>query len=165
MTEKQKYALDKVIAALPENLQGMYREIAEYAIVLGYMPTIKGPRESYADFVKNKVRKTILKIDTDPKFPPRLAVRFFALPTYSAFFQAAIEERVLPLLSGGYEARCYGCGKCDGTHGYTFTLPDGKKAFWCGRDVVPLPPFSAENVPEIKAALQVQDEFFMKRIL
>jgi len=38
MTEKHKYALNKIISSLPENLREIYKEIAEYAISLEYMP-------------------------------------------------------------------------------------------------------------------------------
>ena len=162
MTEKQKYALNKVITALPNSYRESYLEIAEYTISLGYKPVIKGRREDYADFINSKLKRTILKINTNPKFiwP---AMKFYALPTYSGIFLEAINERLAYWDKLGYEAHCFGCGKCDGTHGYKCTLPDGKQGFLCGFTVLPLPSFSAENIPEVKKALRLQHEFYSKQ--
>lgn len=162
MREKQKQALKKIMAALPDDCRASYLEIAEYAISLGYMPTIKGIREDYADFTKRRINRTILKINTNPDFM-WLAIKFYALPAYSGIFQEAIDERFAYWSKLGYEAHCFGCGKCDGTHGYTFTLPDGKQGFLCGFGVVPLPTFRRENILEVKEALKAQDEFFLQQ--
>jgi len=159
MTEKQKYALDKIISALPEDLRESCREIAGYAISLGYMPVLKGVRENYADFVNRKLKRTILKIQTNPGFP-FLEMKFYALRSYAGIFQDAIENRLVYWDKLGYEASCFGCGKCDGTHGYVCALPDGGQGFLCGFGVVPLPGFNADNIQEVKQALKIQDEFF-----
>ncbi len=53
MTEKQINALNTILSALPEECQGSCREVAEYAISLGYMPVLKGTRKDYVDFTKN----------------------------------------------------------------------------------------------------------------
>jgi len=164
MTVKQEYALNKVLTALPNDCRDTFREIAEYAVSLGYMPKIMGKRENYADFSKAKLKRTILKINTNPKFP-FLSMKFYALPAYSGIFQKAIDERLLTWNRLGYEARCFGCGKCSGTEGYIFTFPDGKQGFLCGFGVLPLPSFCDENISEVKEALRVQDEFFTKQIL
>jgi len=164
MTEKQKNALGKLLAAIPEECRNAYREVAEYTITLGYIPTIKGAHDSYADFSKSKVKKTLLKIDTDPHFPPRLAMKFFATHSYSALFQQAVEARLAQFTKFGYGTGCGSCGKCDGTHGYTYTYPDGKQVFLCGRELLDLPSFSADNVSEVKEALRRQDELFVKCI-
>lgn len=162
MTEKQKYALETIISALPDDCKESYLEIAEYAISLGYMPAIKGTRKDYADFTKQKLKKTILKINTNPNFR-WIAMKFYALPSYSGVFQDAVAERFAYWNKLGYQARCFGCGKCDGTQGYRFTMPDGKPGFLCGFGLVPLPSFRAENVPEVKTALKIQDDFFMRQ--
>ena len=41
MTDKQKSAFDKTIAALPDYCREAFRKVAEYAMFLGYMPVIK----------------------------------------------------------------------------------------------------------------------------
>jgi hypothetical protein len=57
------------------------------------------------------------------------------------------------------EARCFGCGQCDGTHGYTIIFPDGKQGFMYGRRGFDLPSFRAENILDVKKALQRRKNF------
>ena len=162
MTEKQRFSLQKVIKALPDDCRKSYLEIAEYAVSLGYMPVIKGSREVYADFTKSKVKRTILKINTNHKFLG-LAIKFYAKPIYTGIFQEAIVARLAYWNKLGYEARCFGCGKCDGTHGYPCTLPNGKQGFLCGFGVISLPTFRPENIQEVKDALKEQDAFYLQQ--
>ena len=161
VTEKRQYALETVLAALPEDCRERYREVAEYAISLGYMPALKGARKDYADFTKSKTRRTILKINADPRFR-LISIKFFALPSYSGVFEEALAARLAYWEQLGYEAHCFGCGKCDGTQGYPIPLPGGGEGFLCGFGLIPLPTFRAGHVPEVKEALRIQDEFFGK---
>lgn len=160
MTEKQKNSLNKIISALPDNCRELFREVAEYAVFLEYKPKLNA-KETYADFIKSKHGRTILKIETAAN-PPRLAMRFDALPVYSGIFREAIENRVNLLEQfDWFKGSCHGCGKCDRTQGYTYELPDGRKGFFCGSGVIDLPSFSNENIAEIKNALKTQDNYFM----
>ena len=170
MTGKQKDALEKILSALPNDCRDAFREVAEHAISLGYMPVTRGANATYADFVKSKIKRTILKIDLNP-IPPRLGMKFYAIPEYSGVFGKAIEERVKYCSKLNYEitAHCVGCmhsesGKCKRAQGYTFKFPDGKQGFLCGFCVISLPSFTAENVAEVKQALTLQDDYFMKQI-
>lgn len=160
MTDKQRIALSTILTALPDDCRESYREIADYAISLGYMPTLKGVRKDYADFTNAKLKRTLLKINTNPKYR-WIAIKFYAIQEYLGIFQDAIDERLVYWDKLGYEAKCFGCGKCDGTHGYRCTLPDGKKGFLCGFGVIPLPTFTAENIAEVKIAMKIQNEFFI----
>ena len=169
MTEKQKDTLEKIISALPNNFREAFREVAEHAISLGYMPVAKGTKTTYADFTKSKIKRTILKIDLTVD-PPRLGMKFYAISEYFGIFQEAIEERIRYYSKLKYEitSHCTGCmhiksGKCKGAQGYTFIFPDGRQGFICGFCVIPLPSFTAENVPEVKEALKLQDDYFMKQ--
>ena len=94
MTKKQMEALKKIMASLPDDSRASYQEIAKYAISLGYMPSLKGARKDYVDFTKSKVKRTIMKINTDPKFPPSLAMKFYAVPSYPEIFQKAVDDRL-----------------------------------------------------------------------
>lgn len=162
MTEKQKNALNTILSQLPDDCRESYREIAEYVISLGYMPSLKGARKDYADFTNSKLKRTILKINTNPNYR-WIAMKFYAIPEYKGVFQDAINERLSYWSKLGYEAKCFGCGKCDGTHGYKCTLSDNKKGFLCGFGVIPIPTFKSENIVEVKQALKIQDEFFVKQ--
>ena len=117
MTEKQKNALDTILMALPDDCRESYREIAEYVIGLGYMPVLKGARKDYADFINAKLKRTILKINTNPDYR-WIAIKFYAISDYSGILQQAIDERIAYWNKLGYDTKCFGCGKCDGTQGY-----------------------------------------------
>ena len=118
MTAKQENAFNKVFSALPDNCQESFREVAQYAISLGYMPAIKGVRKDYLDFSNSKLKRTILKVQAPtPKFPPYLALKFYALSTYSPYFQKAVDDRLSTWNRLKYEARCFAYGKCEGTEG------------------------------------------------
>jgi len=170
MTEKQKDTLNKIIYALPDEHREAFKEVAEYAVSLGYTPVLKGAKKNYGDFSKSKIGRTILKIDTGPT-PPRLAIKFYALPEYTGIFQEAIEESIREHARLKYEIKphCTGCmqrrnGRCNEPQGYNISLPDGKQGFICGFGIMSLPSFSAENIPEVKAALKAQDNFFINNI-
>jgi hypothetical protein len=154
MTEKQRISLEKIISALPENRQEAFREIAEYVMSLGYSPKMN-PRGTYADFVKSKHKKTIMKIDTIGD-TPRLAIRFDAIPVCFGILQEAVEKRAKEC--GKYNS----CSKCDGSGEYLkkYTLPNGRECYICNA-VIDIPAFNVENIPEIKEALRIQDEFLM----
>ncbi len=151
-----------ILAALPDDVRKNHRAITEYAISLGYMPAIKGARKDYADFTNNKLKRTILKIKTDPRFT-YLQAKFYAVPDYSAYFQEAIDDRISTWHRLKYDYKCFGCGKCSGTEGYSITLPDGRKGFLCGFGLLPLPVLKSENVNEVKEALRVQHEYFFNK--
>ena len=164
MTSKQADAFDKVFSILPEDCQESFREVAEYAISLGYMPAIKGVRKDYLDFTNSKLKRTVLKVQAaTPKFPPYISIKFYAIPTYSSYFQKAVDDRLSTWSRLKYEARCFGCGKCDGTEGYSVILPNGKQGFLCGFGILPLPPLFAYNIEEVKEALRLQDDFFKRQ--
>lgn len=161
MTNKQSDALEKVFSILPDDCRDSFREVAEYAISLGYMPAIKGVRKDYLDFSNSKLKRTILKIQAaTPKFLPYISIKFYAISTYSPYFQKAVDDRLSTWNRLHYEARCFGCGRCDGTEGYTVTLPDGNQGFLCGFGLLPLPPLNVDNIAEVKDALKSQDDFF-----
>ena len=162
MTEKQKTALETIISALPDYSQKAFREVAEYAISLGYTPKLN-KKKTYADFIKSKHKKTIMKIDTAYQ-APRLAVKFNALPVCTGIFQKAVEERLK--ICGSYES----CKKCGRTFGDLYTMPNGKEIRICNAvidvysAVSDIPFLSAVNIAEIKEALKLQDDFLTNQI-
>ena len=168
MTEKQKIMIDGLVNALPDNQKEIYRELAEYAVSLGYTPKKLKPDGTYLAFSKSKVNRTIIKILAnhneciDAHDIPGLYLKFYANKEYSEPFRQGV-KKVLEHFGGKYTG-CYGCGKCDGTHGYIYTYPDGKQLFKCGGELVELPPISKEHITEIKSLLKTQDEFFMKNL-
>jgi len=139
MTEKQRYAIDTIFSKIPDEYQRIFREIAEYTISLGYIPSIKGASEQYVIFSKSfskpKINRIILKIATDPKQknPPSIEMRYFANKfPYSPLFTRAIEDRVYVNGWGDPGQKITGtgnwlCGNCNSTHVYYTINPNGEK--------------------------------------
>lgn len=168
MTEKQKIIVDQLIQALPETDREAYRNIVEYAVSLGYTPKKLHADSTYVSFFKNKVGRTIMKVSAHHNEclkvddVPGLYLNFYANEKYSDIFQQGV-KKVIEHFGGKYTG-CYGCGKCDGTYGYTYTYPDAdrREIFKCGFELVELPPIDASHVDEIKRLLKIQDEFFVE---
>jgi len=172
MTEKQQQAIDIIFSKIPDEYKESYREIAECAISLGYIPSIKGSKQQFAifnkAFSKAKTNRTILKFETDPKQknPPGMLIRYFANEfPYSPLFTKAIENRI----NAGWGSPCqkitgvgdWVCGDCGSTHAYRYAKPDGEIVVSCGyMSLVFLPYVKAENVAEIKDALVKQADFY-----
>ena len=158
--------MNKIITALPNDCRKSYLDIAEYVISLGYMPVLAGKLDDKLDFKNSKTKKTILSIRTKNN-SRQIAMRFYALPDFTGVFKEALDARFDIKNMHGFEIRCFvcelKCGLCDGTHGYSFILPNGKYGFGCGHDVISLPTFRVENKQEVKEALKIQDEFYLKQ--
>ncbi len=162
MTEKQQQALDTVFSTLPEECRESYREIADYVISLGYKPVLRGVHKDYVDFVSSKLKRALLKISADPA-QHWIGAKFYALPAYHGIFQDAVNLRLAQWERLGYPAKCFGCGGCKGKPlGYSCVLPDGTKGFLCGYGMILLPGFGTEQIPEVKEALRLQHEFFLR---
>ena len=150
MTEKTRIKLDSVISKFLDEYRDLYRELVEYVVSLGYSAKVNA-KETYADFVKSKHGKTIMKIECGYENPaiPRLSIRFDALSVCSGNFQKAIER----FIEG-----CPNCRKCNGRFGNRYLLSDGREVFPC-RATIYMPSF---GLLEVKEALKLQDDFLMK---
>ena len=165
--EKALQLLEDFLNELPESHREMFGEIARCAIALGYAPKKTKSKDFVLDFTKNRVKRTILKMEVHdnakPANPPGLRLKFFASSEYSDPFQRGI-QRVIEEFGGKYTG-CYGCGRCKGaSEGYTFTYPDGRKVFRCGHELIAVHGLGGEHVPEIVELLKKQDAFFMAQV-
>jgi hypothetical protein len=145
----------------------LFGEIAEYTISLGYIPKKAKTRVFNIDFSKNKLNKTILKLEApDPKYvesSPGIRLKFYANKDYSYIFKQSIKH-VIEEFDGRYTG-CYGCGKCKGTlEGYIYTYSDGKNIFRCGGELISIKDWHSKNLSEIKQLMKVQDEFWFNQI-
>jgi len=163
MTEKQQHAIETIIAKLPEGLRDAYREAGEYAVSLGYKPTLKGAQQQYVAFNKlfpNKANRTILKIVADIKMATyAMEIRFFAnKPPYPPKFRQALDEYD----KMGWAAPCNSCGHCKRQQAYHIKTDDGyRKAAGC-ISLIHMETLSAEDIPDIKQAFKNADGFYME---
>ena len=166
MNEKTTQLLQDFITELSTDYQDIFQDLANYAISLGYTPKKTNSKDFVLDFSKNKVKRTIMKLEIHDNAiktnAPGLRLKFFANKEYSDIFQRGI-QRVIEEFNGRYTG-CYGCGKCKGQlEGYTYTYPDGRKVFRCGGELISIHNVGVHNVSEIKNLIKVQDEFFMEK--
>ena len=157
MTEKARIKLENVISKFPAEYQELYRNIAEYVISLGYSPKVNAG-ETYADFVKSKHGKIIMKIECGYEKPPalkipRINIRFDVLPNLSGMFEDAVLQFK--------KSHCPKCGKCNGTFGVKYTLSNEKEVYTC-RSTIYMPSFDTNNLSEIKEVLKAQDEHLVR---
>jgi hypothetical protein len=170
MTKAQAQKIDTLMAALAEDEREIYREIAEYAIALGYAPSqmknTHGLTEAVA-FTKKKINRRLCKISPPSANTGKgkalyqarktiLALSFYATPDYSAFFRDAIEQE---LATVAVERRgCANCKQCNG--GYTYVSDDEVNIGCCQWKMIELPPVDAQHMNEIKTMMKTQDKFW-----
>ncbi|MHB1154372.1 MAG: hypothetical protein ACYCWE_14950 [Eubacteriales bacterium] len=168
--EKIQTLIDDCVAKMAEERKPLFREIAAYAVELGYTPKLVRHAGGIANdltFTKSKAGRTLLKICPRQKLGKdwepggSLILAFFATPEYSEIFKKGVQI-VIEHFDGKYTG-CYGCGRCEGDEGYTFIYPDGKKVFRCGGELIALPPVGTDHIVEIKAMMKTQDAFYMRK--
>ena len=174
-SEKFQALIDDCISKIADEEKEIYRQIAKYAIDLGYTPQpVKNAHGSTGAlaFTKNKVRRRLCKISPPSQTPPNgkelyragktiLSLSFYATPIYSELFHRGVAQE-LASLRGNYTG-CYGCKHCTG--GYTYVYPDGKTAICCGSTkLIELPPISVDHVAEVERLMKKQDEHFLEAV-
>ena len=164
--EKTQALIENCISEMSVDEKEIYRQIAEFAVELGYTPkpikTAQGISNKLS-FKKAKISRTLLKINPGHQ-NQKLALVFYATPTYSDVFQEGI-KRVIEEFDGRYTG-CYSkCKrKCDKPQGYTYVYPDGKTVFRCGGEYIELSLIKAEHVNEIKSMMKAQDDFWLNQL-
>lgn len=173
MNEKHRVILNELLSNIDVKYNEMFLELAEYAISLGYNPVRNKTRDVTIDFRKNKVKKTILKMESkeqkhdgykyNERNIPGVRLRFFAAKEYSDIFKQGIQN-VIEEYEGKYTG-CYGCGRCDGTEGYNYMYPDGRQVYRCGSELISIFNFTEKDIPEIKKLLKIQDHYYIEKMV
>jgi hypothetical protein len=150
--------MEEFLDAIPQEERWIFAEIADYAFSLGYRAKKDQTKSLGYTFRHSKVKKQILRFSNN-RGKPVIRLKFFASPTYSAFFQEAIR-----LTIEEYDFKytgCYGCGSCDGTQGYKYKYPDGREYYRCGTELIEL--LYTANVPleELLHLFRKQHEYYL----
>ena len=132
--------------------------IADYAYSLGYKVKKDKTQSLGYTFTHSKIKKTILRF-TSSHGKPILRLKFFAAPTYSLFFQEAI--RVTIEEYNFKYTGCYGCGRCDGTHGYRYQYSDGREYYRCGTELIEITDINHVPVEEFLNLFKKQHEHYL----
>lgn len=171
MNDKQRAVTEQLLSQLDDSYRTIFAELAEYAVSLGYNPVRNKTQDVTIDFRNNRVKKTIMKFEVreqkhdgykyGERNHPGLRLRFYASSDYSELFRHGIRN-VIEEFEGRYTG-CYGCGRCDGTEGYTYLYPDGRQVYRCGSELISIFDFSKDNIPEIKKLLSQQAEYYSNK--
>jgi hypothetical protein len=169
MKESSQKLIDEFLAAIPFEYKAFFHALTEFADSLGYAPKRNKVSHFSIDFSKNKINRTIMKIETNdsykhgiPSGVPGLRLKFYAAGKYSQIFSDGIKS-VIEAFGGKYTG-CYGCGRCkNALEGYTYAYPDGKKVFRCGGELIAVYGWNGDYLDEIKRLLKTQDDFWLGR--
>lgn len=150
--------VDDYFAILTDVERKVFSTIAEHAFSWGYKAKKDKVNAIGYTFTHSKVKNQILRF-TSSKEKPILRIKFFASPAYSGFFHEAIRAAIEE-----YDYRgtgCFGCGSCDGTHGYRYKYSDGREYYRCGKELIEI--YNTSNLPleELLELLKKQHEYFL----
>ena len=168
MTEKQKIKIDELIGILPDNEKDMYREIAEHAVELGYLPS-KAKNLSDPVAFSKKANNCFRKLcQISPPNPAKqqentvFSLSFYTVTEYSEIFHEAVKKACE---SRKTKVGVNGCGNCIKRYGqctgYTYIYPCGKKIMCCHDKLITLPTINAEYLDEIKNMMKTHHERWM----
>lgn len=151
-------SLEEYLAILNQPERALFTPVADFAFSLGYRARRDKTRDLNFSFLHRQVKPLILRYSI-LRGRPVIRLKFFAAGTYSRFFEDALKTTIEE-----YEFRytgCYGCEKCDGSHGYTIRYRDGREYFRCGLELIDLPGLSSAELPELLDLFRRQHEFYL----
>ena len=150
--------MDDYFEALSNEEKAVLSTIANFVFSLGYRVRRDKTRALSYTFAHNKVKKRILRF-SNQKGKPIIKLKFYAAPSYSRFFHEAVRT-VIEEWDYRYTG-CYGCGKCDGTEGYTYSYPDGRQVYRCGTELIEIADITNIPVAEVLYLLKTQHDHFV----
>lgn len=150
--------MEDYLAALAIDERTICSAIANYAFTLGYKAKKDKTSALGYTFMHSQVKKPTLRF-TSQRGKPIIRLKFFASRAYSEFFHEVIRSTIEE-----YDFKytgCYGCGKCDGTQGYSYRYSDGREYYRCGAELIEI--FDIQNVPleEIFDLFKRQHEYYL----
>lgn len=151
--------IETFVLQVEEKYRSQLIDIADFVISLGYKPYVKGVRKDYCEFINSKTKVKIMKFSANPK-TSILSMRFFAIKHYDGVLKKALDSWFIYWQSKGYEAKCLKCGRCDGTQGYDYVIPNGETGYLCGFSLIPIFDLGKDDIDVIKTALMKQHEFY-----
>ncbi len=150
--------MDEYFASLATNEKAIFSNITNYAFSLGYKAKRDKSKTLGYTFTHSKVKKLILRFSSN-NGNPIIKLKFIASPQYSSFFNEAIRN-VIEEYDYKYTG-CYGCGKCQGTHGYIYKYSDGREYYRCRTELIELTDIKNIPLEEFLVLLKAQHDFYL----
>ena len=163
MTKKQSDKIEMLLTTLPECQRDIYQKVSEYAVELGYSPSIvKNAHGRFISLAFSKKGKRLIKINPPGIYSDEMEflMQFYAAAEYSDFFHEKVRQNYERT---GASCKC-NCEKCVGK--YTYIYPDGREAIRCAiHSLIELSPIETAQVNEVKTLMKLQDDFWMERTM
>jgi hypothetical protein len=163
--EKYNTVLKEYLDIVPPENKNLYKELADLAIIIGYVPIRDKTKIISISFRNNRTKFTIMKFSEDTK--DGFKFKFAANKNYSKIFDESIKQYD-EYLRGIYAERCnlknvtcLGCVKCGNGKKmfYTIEYDDGRKYTVCGIvSFVQINQISKEIVEEAGRMMKIQHE-------
>jgi hypothetical protein len=166
-TEKYNAILKEYLDIVSPENKSLYEELANKAIILGYVPTRDKTKSISISFHNNKTKFTIIKFTEEEKNKYFWRFKFAACKNYSKIFDESIkkyDEYLRNLYSEKYNLKnvtCMGCAKCCNKNKlfYIIKYEDGREHTVCGTVAfVQINNISKEIVEEAGNMMKIQHE-------
>lgn len=132
----------------------LFTKLTEKAEELDLKITKAKTKDTTYLFLNPYTKRRVMKFTFDKEGKPQVHLRFNMAGNYSSFFDEAIR---LTIEEFNYKyTGCYGCGKCDGTEGYSYVYEDGTTYYRCPTELIELFNVELSHYNEIAHLLENQ---------
>ena len=148
--------------SIPVNISEVFKNIADYAIKLGYRVKKDKVKHIAYSFVSSKYNNGIMRFVND-KNEIKLKMKYFGIKTRNEVLEQALKETIEEY-NFKYTG-CYQCGKCkDKKEGYIIEYKGGKKYFRCGSEYIDINNFEKMSIEEIKITIEEQTKYYEEKL-
>ena len=153
--------LDQFYGFLPDDRIGLYNEMADKAMDLGFKPKLDKTKHLSVSFISSAYKITILRFIYE-KNVPAYRLKFFASHDYSSVFDQSI-KKTIEKYNFKYVG-CYKCGKCkDELEGYRVEYEDGRGYFRCGFELIEIIDLNEQVKDEVVKLMERQAEYCVNK--
>ena len=162
-TKKQAELLDAFLSTVGDELEAVFKDIADHLCALGYHPQKSKSNLIFKHDAHNKqIAKMGMRTGKQPH--PFFSLRFSACRGYSKRIADVVAATIVK-----YPTRAPRCpeGQCDYcagealSHVYTEVLPNGDMGMWCGAYAMEIPDLCTDDLPEIRRLIGEEHDYLM----
>ena len=154
--------VEEYLTFIDDDKKHIYRDIAQAAIDLGFIPKKDKVKHFGISFMSKKYGVTLLRMINDKR--PELRLKFFATEDYSKAFDDSIKY-IIEKFQFKYVG-CYGCGKCKTKkEGYIVNYPNNKTDFRCGSELIEIMELNGSIKDEIIDLMKNQKKYYDDKLI
>lgn len=171
MNNKSMALTSVFISLLADEDKPVYGQLADFLSEQGYIPQRQKVKGYVLSFKHHENRKVIAKLGiTGSQDSPYFKMKFFACRDVRQKYTEALRREIEshngqycgPIRHPQEKNRCGSCKECTGGGlGYYYAYPDGREVLRCGAYPILIPDITPADMPEIKAMLMQQHNYFL----